>query len=268
VSRLVLLGVTVAGAVWYLALPAGPTVRMLGLVVFLLGAVALVIAGGIGRPPEYPTSRAYYAGAYPPLPDRQWVTVSARPEGLVVQVDRRAGRRILKYGRIEHATVTSGGPDGRWRAMSAYYRDLITQRAYPISFAPREPLIADALVRAVERRHYLEADLPWSVWRTHVMDVQVTDEELRGGATKTVSVERKVACAHCAGIEAVAPTCRECGGKGVRLEQDIVTVRIPGKSLPGHELTIPEMGHEDINGYRGPLVVRLTLPDASDAPRS
>ncbi len=263
--RTALLVTPVAGLV-LLALPVHPDARAIGMIVALVSISILAVIGLPRRLDPYPVARAFYTGSYPPLPDRRWATVTAQPEGLTVNFGRRNGQWVFKYGRLEQTMVTHTG-DGGQRAMFAYYRDLVARCAYPVWFIPADPLDADRLVCAVLRRNYEGADLPWKIWRTHAIDLTVTGEELRNGAEKLVSFQRKVACSMCAGIEGITPSCRECSGKGSRLEDDRATVRIPRRSRAKREITIDEMGHEDINGYRGPLVVTLVRNDADHAPR-
>ena len=97
----------------------------------------------------------------------------------------------------------------------------------------------------------------WKTWRVMAIDLMVKPDELRSGATKEVAIQRKIACTQCGGTAGALPTCSECAGQGVILEGDVAAVVIPKGSRPGKEITLPELGHEDINGYRGPLVVRL-----------
>jgi len=89
------------------------------------------------------------------------------------------------------------------------------------------------------------------------IDLMVKPDELQNGATKQVAIQRKIACTQCGGVASVSPNCPECAGQGVVFQDDIAAVIILRGSHPGKEITLPELGHEDINGYRGPLIVRL-----------
>lgn len=252
--RIVLLA-TAIGGMALLAAPVHPTWRLAGALSLLVSAVVLAAIGFPARMDPYPRAKVWYTGSYPPLPSGSWATAWAKPEGLVLDFGRH-GKRLIKYGRLAQPVVTHTGREGR-RALFAYVDDAITRALYPIWLVPKHPLDADRLLRAVLRRNYEDADLVWKAWRTMAIDLMLTPDELQSGATKEIRIQRKVACTQCGGIAGVSPTCPECAGRGAVFQDDVAAVTIPKGSHPGKEIVLPELGHEDVNGYRGPLVVRL-----------
>ena len=238
-----------------LVVPIHPTWRLAGALSLLVSAVILAAIGLPLRADPYPKAKVWYTGSYPPLPNSSWGIAWAKPEGLVLDF-RRHGKRLIKYGRLEQAMVTHTGREGR-RGLFAYVNDAIARTLYPIWLVPKRPVDADRLVRAILRRNYEDADRVWKTWRVMAIDLMVKAHELRSGATKEVSIQRKIACTQCGGVASVSPNCPECAGQGVVLQDDIAAVTIPKGSHPGKEITLPELGHEDINGHRGPLIVRL-----------
>lgn len=252
--RIALLVVAIGGLA-LLAAPIDPTWRLAGALSLLVSAVLLAAVGFPVRADRYPKARAWYTGSYPPLPSGSWTTTWAKPEGLVLDFGRR-GNRLIKYGRLTQAMVTHTGREGR-RALFAYVDDAVSHALYPIWLVPRNPLDVDRLLRAILRRNYENADVAWKTWRTLAIDLVVTSDELLTGATKEVRIQRKVACTRCGGVAGVAPRCSECAGKGSTFQDDVAVVQIPKGSRPGKEMALPELGHEDVNGYRGPLIVRL-----------
>ena len=252
--RTALLAAAIAGTT-LLAVPIHLTWRLAGALSLLVSAVILAAIGLPHRADPYPKAKVWYTGSYPPLPNSRWGTAWAKPEGLVLDFGRH-GKRLIKYGRLEQAMVTHTGREGR-RALFAYVNDAIARTLYPIWLVPKRPVDADRLVRAILRRNYEDADRVWKTWRVMAIDLMVKPDELRSGATKEVAIQRKIACTQCGGTAGALPTCSECAGQGVILQGDVAAVVIPKGSRPGKEITLPELGHEDINGYRGPLVVRL-----------
>lgn len=252
--RVALLVVAIGGLA-LLAAPIDPTWRLAGALTLLVSAVLLAAIGLPVHVDHYPKARAWYTGSYPPLPSGNWATAWAKPEGLVFDFGRR-GRRLIKYGRLAQAMVTHTGREGR-RALFAYVDDAVSHALYPIWLVPRNPLDADRLLRAILRRNYENADLVWKAWRTMAIDLVVTSDELRTGTTKEIRIQRMIACTKCGGIAGVSPRCSECAGNGSTFHDDVATVSIPKGSRPGKEIILPELGHEDVNGYRGPLIVRL-----------
>lgn len=252
--RIALLAGAIAGAA-LLAVPVQPTWRLAGALLLLINAVILAAIGIPVRADPYPRTKVWYTGSYPPLPNSSWGTAWVKHEGLILDF-RRCGKRLIKYGRLEQTMVTHTGRDGR-RALFAYVNDAIARTLYPIWLVPKRPVDADRLVRAVLRRNYEEADRVWRAWRTLAIELAVRSDELRNGATKEVAIQRKVACTQCGGVAGASPRCPECAGQGAVLQDDVAAVVIPKKSHPGREIILPGFGHEDVNGYRGPLVVRL-----------
>ncbi len=253
-SRAALLTVAIGGIV-LLAVPIDPTWRFVGALLLLVSVLALARIGFPVRTDPYPRARVWYTGSFPPLPSGSWATAWAKPEGLVLDFGRQR-KRLFKYGRLEQAMVTQADGEGH-RALYVHVNDAITHMLYPIWLVPRDPLDADRLLRAILRRNYEDADLVWKAWRTMTVDLLMKPDELRVGSTREVSIQRKVACTQCGGIEGVSPRCPECAGKGAVFQDGIAVVVIPRGSRSGKEIILPEMGHEDVNGYRGPLVVRL-----------
>lgn len=252
--RIAALSVAIGGLA-LLAAPIDPTWRLAGVLSSLVSAVLLAAIGLPVRANHYPKARVWYTGSYPPLPSGSWATAWAKPEGLVFGFGRR-GKRLIKYGRLAQAMVTHTSREGR-RALFAYVDDAVTHALYPVWLVPKHPLDADRLLRAILRRNYENADLVWKAWRTMAIDLVVTSDELRTGATKLIRIQRKVACTQCGGIAGVSPRCSECAGKGSTVQDDVATVTIPKGSRPGKEIILSELGHEDVNGYRGQLIVRL-----------
>lgn len=252
--RIALLAMALGGMT-LLAAPVHSTWRPVGALLLLVSAVVLAAIDLHARTDPYPRAKVRYTGSYPPLPCGGWATAWAKPEGLVIDFGRR-GKRLIKYGRLEQAMVTHTGREGR-PALFAHVNDAITRALYPIWLVPKHPLDADRLLRAILRRNYEDADRVWKAWRAMAIDLVVKPDELEKGATKAVMIQRKVACTPCGGIARVFPTCPECGGQGAVLQDDVGAVAIPKGSRPGKEIILPELGHEDVNGYRGPLVVRL-----------
>jgi hypothetical protein len=252
--RTALLVVAVGGLALLTTAPH-PLWRLAGALLLLVSAVVFVARRIPVRLDPYPRARIWYTGSYPPLPDRSWGIAWAKPEGLRLDFGRR-GKRLIKYGRLEQATVTHIDREER-RALFAYVNDAVSRTLYPIWLVPRNPLNADRLLRAILRRNYEDADLVWKAWRTMAIDLVVKPDELRTGVTKELKIQRKVACTQCGGIEGALPNCPECAGQGAVVQDDVVSVVIPKGSRPGKEIILPELGHEDVNGYRGPLVVRL-----------
>ena len=246
---------TAIGGMTLLAAPVHSTWRLAGALSLLVSAVVLAAIGLPVRTDPHPRAKVWYTGSYPPLRSAGWATAWAKPEGLVLDFGRH-GKRLIKYGRLEQAMVTHTGRQGR-RALLAHVNDAITRALYPIWLVPKRPLDADRLLRAILRRNYENADLVWKAWRTMAIDLVVKPEELRTGATKEIRIQRKVACTQCGGIAGASPTCPECAGRGAIMQDDVASVVIPKGSRPGKELILSELGHEDVNGYRGPLVVRL-----------
>lgn len=243
------------GGMALLAAPVHPTWRLAGALSLLVSAVILAALGLPVGADQYLKAKVWYTGSYPPLSSDSWATAWAKPEGLVLDFGRDR-KRLIKYGRLAQAVVTHTGREGR-RALFAYVDDAITHALYPMWLVPRHPLDADRLLRAILRRNYENADLVWKAWRTMAVDLLVTPNELRDGTTKEIPIQRKVACTQCGGIAGVSPTCPECAGRGSVLHDDVAAMEIPKGSHPGKEIVLPRLGHEDVNGYRGPLVVRL-----------
>jgi len=264
VIRIVCLA-TAVGGMTLLAASVDSTWRLAGALSLLLSAVVLTTVGLLARTDPCPKAKVSYTGSYPPLLIGSRGMAWAKPEGLALDFGRR-GRRLIKYGRLEQAMVTHTGREGR-RALFAYVNDAISRTLYPIWLVPRHPLDADRLLRAILRRNYEDADRVWKTWRTMAIDLMVKPEELRAGATKEIKIQRKVACTHC-GIVGASPTCRVCAGRGAVFQDDVAAVAIPKGSRPGKEIVLPELGHEDVNGYRGPLVVRLVQEYVGHSARS
>lgn len=246
---------TAIGGMTLMAAPVHPNWRLAGALSLLVGAVVLAAIGLPVRADPYPKAKVWYTGSYPPLPSDSWGTAWAKPEGLGLDFGRR-GQRLIKYGRLEQAMVTHTGREGR-RALFAYVNDAISRTLYPIWLVPKHPLDADRLLRAIVRRNYEDADRVWKTWRTMAIDLVVKPDELRTGVTKEVTIQRKVACTQCGGIAGVSLRCPECAGQGAVLQDDLAAVVVPKGSRPGKEIILSELGHEDVNGYRGPLIVRL-----------
>ena len=251
--RIVLLAAAVSGLI-LLAAPIDSTWRLAGAMSLLVSAIALATIGLPVRTGPYLKAKVWYTGSYPPLPSGGWATAWAKPEGLVLDFSRQR-KRLIKYGRLVQAVVTHTGHEGR-RALFAYVDDAVTRALYPIWLVPKYPLDADRLLRTILRRNYENADLAWKAWRTMAIDLVVKPEELRTGVAKEIKIQRKVACTQC-GIAGASSTCRVCAGRGSIFQDDVAAVAIPKGSRPGKEIVLPELGHEDVNGYRGPLVVRL-----------
>jgi hypothetical protein len=253
------------GGVALLAAPIDPMWRLIG-ALSLLGSA--IVFATLGLPPgadPHLKAKVLYTGSFPPLPSGSWATAWAKPEGLVLDFGRDR-KRLIKYGRLAQAVVTYTSREGR-RALFAYVDDAVTHALYPMWLVPKHPLEADRLLRAILRRRYENADLVWKAWRTMAVDLVVTPNELRNGATKDIPIQRNVACTQCGGIAGVSPACPECAGQGSVLQDDVVTIVIPRGSRPGKEIVLPDLGHEDVNGYRGPLVVRLARHYVGDPAR-
>lgn len=231
---------------------------------------ALVVVGGLLAPwlfaPRYPRHPADYGGYYPPFPHVARVLVAAEPDGLAVYLDRPRERRVLAYGRVLKTDVAAL-PDGR-RALELQYADRITQRSYAMRFVFRDT-VADRILRAILRRQYQEADTPWAMWRALELDVAFELTELERGATRLVPFTRQVACGRCAGVAKINSSCPTCAGAGVVKERDVVEVKVHRGAEPGSTLRYPDLGNEDINGVRGPLVLRVTVrtPESDPADR-
>jgi len=253
-SRAALLTIAIGGII-LLAVPIHPAWRFVGALSLLVSTVVLARIGLPVRTNPYPRAKVWYTGSFPPLPSGRWAAAWAKPEGLVLDFGWH-GKRLFKYGRLEQAMVTQSDGEGR-RALYVHVNDAITHMLYPIWLVPADPLDADRLLRAILRRNYEDADLVWKAWRTMTIDLLVKPDELRAGSTKEVSIQRKVACTQCGGIAGVSPKCPECAGQGAVFQDDIIVVVIPKGSRSGKEIILSDLGHEDVNGYRGPLVVRL-----------
>lgn len=262
--RIALLAAAIGGMI-LLAAPFHSTWRLAGALSLLVSAVVLAAIGLPVHTDPYPKGKVWYTGSYPPLPSSGRATAWAKPEGLVLDFGRQR-KRLIKYGRLAQAVVTHTDREGR-RALFAYVDDAVTHALYPIWLVPKHPLDADRLLQAILRRNYENADLVWKAWRTMAIDLVVKPQELRTGVTREVTIQRKVACTQCGGIVGVSPRCRECAGEGAVLQDDVAAVVIPKGSRPGKEVILPELGHEDVNGYRGPLVVRLVQEYVGHAAR-
>lgn len=252
--RITLLVLAIGGVV-LLAAPIDPMWRLIGALSLLVSAIVFAT---LGLPPGADPrlkAKVRYTGSFPPLPSGSWANAWVKPEGLMLDFGRDR-KRLIKYGRLAQAVVTHTGREGR-RALFAYIDDAVTHALYPIWLVPKHPLDADRLLRAILRRNYENADLVWKAWRTMAVDLVVTPHELRNGATKEIPIQRKVACTQCGGIDGVSPACPECAGQGSIFQDDVAAIGIPKGSRSGKEIVLPELGHEDVNGYRGPLVVRL-----------
>ena len=224
------------------------------------GLAAVFVVGGLLAPwlfaPRYPRHPADYGGYYPPFPDVARVLVAAETDGLAVYLGRPRERRVLAYGRILRTDVAAL-PDGR-RALELQYADRITQRSYAMRFVFRDTA-ADRILRTILRRQYQEADTPWAMWRALEIDVAFEPEDLERGATRLVPFTRQVACGRCAGVARINQSCPTCAGAAIVQERDVVELRLRRGAEPGSTFQYPDLGNEDINGVRGPLIVRVVV---------
>jgi hypothetical protein len=239
--------------------------------------VGLIVLGARERPftnPDYPADRALVKTAHPGIPNDRWAWVCASGEGLVLDFGRKGGRHVLKYGRLINPAVFGNdvpaadpktgqvvifqGP----RQLEFIYRDLTLQQDFTMSIRPQQAANADRMLRAILRRQQLRNSAAWRSWKTLEISLKVPAGELERGASRQVVIHRMVACTRCAAIPGYNTACSFCGGKGYGLEQDTVTVRIRPGMKPNSTITLRGKGNEDLNGDRGPLVVRVACDAA------
>lgn len=226
------------------------------LAAFVLGGL---LAGRFAGPaePQEMARHAFYQGNYPPLPREGRVNVTVRPEGLVLRFPQHRRTEVIKHGLVVSAKVEQAGRDGQMGRVSMVLLDRITRTNYPAWLLFQTFSEAEDFLHDLATQRYAEADALWAVWRTVNLRLDVTDEDLRRGFRKTVPFTRKIACPSCGGVEGVNPSCRTCAGRGFTTERDVVEVVAPPRTPPDRKFVFEWAGNEDINGRRGPVVVRL-----------
>lgn len=219
---------------------------------------------GVSQEPRPRTYKATYSGVYPLLPREGRVDVWVQPEGMVLRFPTQRRTETVRHGLIESAHAGPAGRDGRAGQLSMRLLDRITGATYTASLLFPTLREAEDLLFELSRQRHVEADALWAVWRTVNLRLEVTDDELRRGFRKTVPFVRRIACPKCGGVEGVDPSCRTCAGRGAVTERDVVEVVAPPGTRVDRKFVFERAGNEDINGRRGPVVVRLSRREPVD----
>lgn len=227
------------------------------LAAFVLGGLLAGRCAGQAEPGPLPR-RALYRGSYPPLPREGRVEATVKPEGLVLRFPQHRRTEIVRHGLITSASFEPAGRDGQMGLLRMVLLDRITRTNYPASLLFQTLREAEDFFHDLASQRYAEADALWAPWRTVDLRIEVTDEDLLKGFRRTVPFTRMIACVSCGGVEGINPSCRTCRGRGVTTERDVVEVVAPPRTPVSRKFVFEWAGNEDINGRRGPVVVRLT----------
>lgn len=260
----------VAGIVAAMAASAGVAILASGTARLVAGLVfaVLFIGGGLFSAwllePRHKVYTAVCSSVYPPLPRSDRVYVSVEPEGLVIRPRSTRRKEVLRFAMICAARVIPA-EDGSGRAsLELRVADRITQSEYPVILTFPYADEASEVFWALNEERYEQADAAWAMWRTVRIHLPLTESQLRKGVRKVVAFTRQIACPRCGGVPGVRPGCPTCGGKGVREEKDIVEVKVPPGTKHGQTFVFDWQGNEDINGRRGPVVVRI-VPEREES---